>query len=145
MMYSQSPVPVHSDRRVGAESHCLLIVEDEQSLLRAFAVAFERIGYEVLTASDVPSALEQWQARKDEVSLIVSDVQMPGPPIEVLIAEVKRRDPPVLILLMSGDLRGTEQRIADLMSSVDGFVPKPLRIHALRVEVERLLGILPAR
>lgn len=144
-MYTQSPGPVHADRRFGAESHCLLIVEDEQSLLRAFAVAFERIGYEVLTASDVPSALEQWQARKDDISMIVSDVQMPGPEIEVLIAEVKRREPPVVILLMSGDLRGTEQRIADLMSSVDGFVPKPLRIQALRVEVERLLGMLPSR
>lgn len=144
-MFTQSPVPVHSDPRSGAESQCLLIVEDEQSLLRAFAMAFERIGYDVLTASDVPSALEQWQARKDDISIIVSDVQMPGPPIEVLIAEVKRREPPVLFLLMSGDLRGTEQRIADLMSSVDGFVPKPLRIQALRVEVERLLGLLPSR
>lgn len=144
-MYSPSPVPLHADRRPGADAHCLLIVEDEQSLLRAFAVAFERIGYEVLTASDVPSALEQWQARKDDISLIVSDVQMPGPAIEVLIAEVKRDEPSVSILLMSGDLRGTEQRIADLMSSVDGFVPKPLRIQTLRVEVERLLGILPSR
>jgi len=136
---------MRAEHRADPASHCLLIVEDEQSLLRAFAVAFERIGYEVLTASDVPSALEQWQARGDDVSMIISDVQMPGPPIEVLIAEVKRRVPPVVILLMSGDLRGTEQRIADLMSSVDGFLPKPLRIQALRAEVERLLGILPAR
>lgn len=144
-MHTESPVPLPSDRRVDDEAHCLLIVEDEPSLLRAFAVTFERVGYEVLTASDVPSALEQWQARGNDISLIVSDVQMPGPPIEVLIAEVKRREPSVTILLMSGDLRGTEQRIADLMTSVDGFVPKPLRIHELRVEVERLLGLLPSR
>jgi DNA-binding NtrC family response regulator len=143
-MPSLTPHPVKADRATRPEAHCLLIVEDEQSLLRAFAVAFERIGYEVLTASDVPSALEQWQARKDDISMIVSDVQMPGPPIEVLVAEVKRHHPPVPILLMSGDLRGTEQRIADLMSSVSGFVPKPLRIQALRSEVERMLGILPA-
>ena len=144
-MQMNSPVPLAPGRQVGAQPHCLLIVEDEQSLLRAFAVAFERIGYEVLTASDVPSALEQWQARRDDIALIVSDVQMPGPAIEVLIAEVKLREPEVGILLMSGDLRGSERRIADLMSSVDGFVPKPLRIQTLRVEVERLLGILPAR
>lgn len=142
-MHTSSPDPVSPDPPVGARAHCLLIVEDEQSLLRAFALAFERLGYEVLTASDVPSALVHWRARSNDVSLIVSDVQMPGPAIEVLIAEVKRRVPPVLILLMSGDLRGTEQRIAELMSSVNGFVPKPLRIQALRVEVERLLGVLP--
>jgi hypothetical protein len=46
---------------------------------------------------------------------------------------------------MSGELRGTEQRIAELMRSVSGFLAKPLRIEALRIEVERLLGILPPR
>jgi DNA-binding response OmpR family regulator len=136
---------VSTDSAVGARAHVLLIVEDEPSLLRAFSLAFERLGYDVLTASDVPSALAQWRTRGNDVSLIVSDVQMPGPQIEVLITEVKRRVPAPLVLLMSGDLRGTEQRIADLMSSVDGFVPKPLRIQVLRAEVERLLAALPTR
>ncbi len=144
-MPSMSPSSVPVDRPKEPVARCLLIVEDEQSLLRAFALAFERGGYEVLTAIDVPTALAHWRARGPDISLIVSDVQMPGPPIEVLIAEVKRREPPVPILLMSGELRGTEQRIAELMRSVSGFLAKPLRIEALRIEVERLLGILPPR
>lgn len=116
---------------------CLLLVEDEQSLLRAFSLAFERSGYEVLQATDVPSALAHWRDRERDIAVIISDVQMPGPMVEVLIAEARRRAPRVAILLMSGELRGTEQRITDLMASVDGFLAKPLRIDALRLEVER--------
>ena len=121
---------------------CLLLVEDEQSLLRAFGLAFERAGYEVLQAPDVPTALEHWRARERDIAVIISDVQMPGPMVEVLIAEARRREPRVRILLMSGELRGTEQRITDLMASVDGFLAKPLRIDALKLEVERQLKAL---
>lgn len=110
--------------------------------MRAFALAFERAGYEVLQAADVPAALEHWRARERDIALIVSDVQMPGPMVEVLIAEARRREPRVGILLMSGELRGTEQRITDLMASVDGFLAKPLRIDALKLEVERQLKAL---
>lgn len=148
MMLSASPLfmsQTSADRSVGPQGKCLLLVEDEQSLLRAFALAFERAGYEVLTAVDVPTALAHWQEREDDIALIVSDVQMPGPPVEVLITEARRRTSKVAIVLMSGELRGTEQRITDLMASVDRFLAKPLRIDALKIEVERQLRDLPRR
>lgn len=118
----------------------LLLVEDEQSLLRAFSHALERSGYGVLPAIDVPSAVRHWEANNARIAMVISDVQMPGPPIEELIRIIAARDPRPPILLMSGELRGTEQRIKNLMSSVDGFLAKPLRIDALRAEVERHLG-----
>jgi DNA-binding NtrC family response regulator len=137
--------PVSPDPSVVPRKRTLLIVEDEQSLLRAFSLAFERAGAEVLAAADVPAALAHWRARRDAIDLILSDVQMPGPPIEVLIAEVKQHAPALPILLMSGELRGSEKRITDLMRSVDGFLAKPLRIEALKVEIERRLKLLPPR
>jgi len=136
---------VHPDLTEVRPKRTLLIVEDEQSLLRAFALAFERAGAEVLAAADVPSALAHWRAHRDGIDLILSDVQMPGPPIEVLIAEVKAHAPALPILLMSGELRGSEKRITDLMRSVDGFLAKPLRIDALKREIERRLKLLPPR
>ncbi len=142
-MTAVTPVSLLADRARGPDSHCLLIVEDERSLLRAFAHAFERLGYEVLAAGDVTAALAHWRARGEGISLIVSDVQMPGPRVEELIAAVRTHEWHVPILLMSGELRGTEERIRDLMASVDGFLAKPLRIDSLRLEVERRLAVLP--
>lgn len=127
-----------------AAAPVLLLVEDERSLLRAFAHAFERAGYTVLTAVDVPSALRLWEEHRDEIAMVISDVQMPGPHVEELIGALALRTKRPPVLLMSGELRGTEQRIKNLMSSVDAFMAKPLRIDALRAEVERQLGPRPS-
>jgi DNA-binding response OmpR family regulator len=121
----------------------LLIVEDEPSLLRAFTHAFERSGYVVLAAPDVQGALDLWAEAAPRIALVISDVQMPGRPVEDLIGAISSRASRPPILLMSGELRGTEQRIARLMDSVDGFLPKPLRIEALRAEIERRIGPRP--
>ena len=121
----------------------LLIVEDEPSLLRAFTHAFERSGYVVLAAADVQGALRHWTEAGARIALVISDVQMPGRPVEDLIDAISTRTPRPPILLMSGELRGTEQRIASLIDSVDGFLPKPLRIEALRTEIERRIGPRP--
>lgn len=130
-----------TDRPQGPAAHCLLFVDDEQSLLRAFAHAFAKAGYEVLEARDVTQALAHWSAERGRISLILSDVQMPGPPVEELIARARGDDPAVPILLMSGEVRGTEERVNTLLDSVDGFLSKPLRLDALRLEVERQLRL----
>ena len=142
-MFTATPYSLLEHHPRGPASHTLLIVEDEQSLLRAFAHAFERLGYEVLTAGNVTEALDHWERRRDDISMIVSDVQMPGPRVEELIAAVRHHHARVPFVLMSGELRGTEERIRGLMESVDGFLAKPLRIDTLRLEVERRLAVLP--
>jgi two-component system cell cycle sensor histidine kinase/response regulator CckA len=135
----QSPAPLQSSRPAGPASPCLLFVDDEQSLLRAFALAFAKSGYEVLEAGDVTQALALWSRERERISLILSDVQMPGPPVEELIAQARGDSPEIPILLMSGEVRGTQQRVDSLLGSVDAFLPKPLRLDALKVEVERHL------
>ena len=138
-MSLQSSPSVLPDRPPGPSSPCLLVVDDEQSLLRAFAHAFEKSGYEVLEAGDVTQALALWSSERERISLILSDVQMPGPPVEELIARARDDAPAVPILLMSGEVRGTQERVDSLLGSVDAFLPKPVRLDALKVEVARHL------
>lgn len=122
---------------------CLLLVEDERSLLNAFAHAFAKAGYEVLPATDVTSALTHWRSARERIALILSDVQMPGPLVEELIATVREASPPVPILLMTGEIGGDDERAARLRERADGFLRKPVRLDALKREVERLLATAP--
>jgi DNA-binding NtrC family response regulator len=139
-MSPQSPAPLLSPRPAALGSRCLLFVDDEQSLLRAFAHAFQKSGYEVLEAGDVTQALAHWTRERERISLILSDVQMPGPPVEDLIAQARGDAPAVPILLMSGEVGGTQERVASLLGSVDAFLPKPMRLETLKSEVERHLA-----
>jgi DNA-binding response OmpR family regulator len=119
--------------------YCLLLVDDERALLRAFAQSFVRAGYEVLEASDVPGAIAHWQAARERIALVLSDVQMPGPPIEDLIGLARRESPGVPIVLMSGEVGDGEERIARLRASVNALLAKPMSLRDLRLEVERHL------
>lgn len=122
---------------------CLLLVDDERSLLNAFANVFAKAGYEVFEATDVAGALVQWRAARERIDLILSDVQMPGSPVEELIATARGESPGVRILLMTGETGGDDERATRLRETADGFLHKPMRLDALRREVERLLAPSP--
>lgn len=134
------PLPVTLDDPTPSPRPLLLLVEDELTLLRALARSFELAQFDVLTAEDVPSALSHWDSHGERIAMVVSDVQMPGPAVEELIAHVRQQSPAVPILLTSGHLRGTEDRIQRLMGSVDAFLPKPMRLKELHLLVQRLLA-----
>jgi two-component system, cell cycle sensor histidine kinase and response regulator CckA len=146
VMPLQSPTPLLTDRpTTGPTSQCLLLVEDEQSLMRAFSHSLEKAGYEILEANDVAQALTLWTEQRERIALILTDVQMPGPPVEDLIARARDDSPAIPILLMSGEVSGGKERVQALLGSVDAFIPKPMRLDTLRVEVERQLAArLPA-
>jgi len=56
--------------------HTLLLVDDEENILKALRRLFHRLGHQILTASSGRDALRLLEERP--VSLIVSDHRMPG-------------------------------------------------------------------
>jgi two-component system, cell cycle sensor histidine kinase and response regulator CckA len=58
----------------------LVLVVDDEAMIRGVASALlrRRLGFEVITASDGPEALEIFTERKDEISLVMLDLGMPG-------------------------------------------------------------------
>ncbi len=144
-MYDTLPFSMFDVAERGPAAHVLLVVEDEPSLRHAFVRAFERLGFEVLAAADVGEALVHWRAHRDRISLVVSDVDIPGPAVEYLVAAAQSREPPPPVVLISGDLSGGFARRRDLRRSVNSILPKPLAFESLRLEVERYLAVLPAR
>src|SRR5688572_18237631 len=144
-MFDQLPFSVLDATDRGPASHVLLIVEDEPSIRRAFVDAFTRVGFEVLEAADVAAALVLWRKHRDRISLVVSDVDVPGPAVEYLVAAARSRNPAPPVVLVSGELLGGAARVRemDLKRSVNSYLAKPLAVESLRLEVERHLAVLP--
>jgi CheY-like chemotaxis protein len=64
---------------------------------------FVRRGYRILAAPDAPSAIELWQQHQDEVSLLFTDIVMPGGVNGRELAERLRADRPALkVIYCSG-------------------------------------------
>ena len=114
----------------------VLVVDDEPSLLMLARDVFEDAGFEVVVAANGPEALRLLSIR-DDVSAVVTDVQMPGDPDGLELARAfRRRCPDCAIVVVSGRALPTARELA-----VDAaFLPKPYDHREIVATVERLLA-----
>ena len=108
------------------KSATILVVEDEP-IVRIYAVdVLEDAGYDVIEAGDAEQAL----ARIDtcpEVSLMFSDINMPGDMDGFALArEVHRRRPDIRLVLTSGKMSPSQGN-----AQIDAFMPKPYSADSL--------------
>ena len=85
------------------EKKKILIVEDEEVLLDSYAEILESADFEVVKASDGYKGLEILENHKDELSLVILDLMMPGlDGLEVLRIKSESKEKygkaPVLVL-----------------------------------------------
>jgi DNA-binding response OmpR family regulator len=114
----------------------VLLAEDDPDISAPLARALRREGYDLVLATDGPSALES--ALDDEIDLIVLDIGLPR--LDGL--EVCRRlrsdgqTVPVLILTARADEVDT---VIGLDAGADDYVTKPFRLAELLARVRALL------
>jgi DNA-binding NtrC family response regulator len=82
----------------------ILLVDDDTDLLNSIAELLRTRGYFVLEHSDPREALESCRTNED-LSCVLTDVDMPGMDGISLLAEIRRIHPTVEGLLMTGNIR----------------------------------------
>ena len=117
----------------------VLVVDDDQRVLRFLKAKLKASGYDVFTASDGPEALELVQDQQPD--LVVLDLLMPKMHgIEVLKQLRSFSTIPVIILSAIG---ADTERIKGLQLGADDYIAKPFNPEELvaRIEaVKRRLG-----
>lgn len=115
--------------QISSPSSCLLLVDDDQSLLRLMTIRLEKEGYAVLTASDGKQALKQLKAH--DVDIVLSDLRMSGLDGLSLFEEIvaERKDLPVILMTAHGTI---EDAIEATQRGVLGFLTKPVDHQQLR-------------
>lgn len=110
-------------RELASARKTVLLVDDEDALLRVLALLLEEEGYRVLTARNGRAALET--ARTDVVDVVVTDFMMPemdgGQLIHALHADRSR--PPVLVMSSL-----EEQTVSRVCTGHAGFFRKPFDV-----------------
>ena len=103
---NESPVEPESaslQERVPATGHeTILLVEDEPAILNVTRVILERRGYRVITAPGPDEAVGLARANPGEISLLITDVVMPGMNGWDLAGYLKTVQPGMKCLFMSG-------------------------------------------
>lgn len=118
----------------------ILVVDDTPSNLRLLEDLLRSEGYEVMTASSGPEALER--VTRDGPDLVLLDVVMPDlDGFEV--CRLIRADPKTTLLpvILVTALYPGEERVKGLEAGADDFLTQPVNRHELLARVRSLLRI----
>ena len=112
----------------------VLVVDDEQVVLRTAKTALQRVGCSVLTAESGPAAIDLLR-QHNNVSLIILDLSMPGMSGLETLPELRKVRSDVPVLVSSGY---SESETLRLFSGhkISGFLQKPYTSQRLVEKVE---------
>src|SRR5712664_4560902 len=114
----------------------ILVVDDEEGMLKVAATILQRAGYRVLTARDGPEGITALR-QNPAIALLFTDIKMPGIDGFMLADMAKVRRPDLKVLYATG--------FADEVSTRPGvrhgkILEKPYDPQQLREEVRLLLN-----
>jgi signal transduction histidine kinase/CheY-like chemotaxis protein len=126
-----------SEPRRGSPGECILVVEDDAEV-RAYVVETLRgLGYDVLEAAGAEEALAQMDRHKT-ISLLLTDVVMPGQNGRKLADAARQRQASLKVLYMTGYSRNAIVHQGRLDPGVE-LLQKPLTSAQLAATVRKVL------
>jgi DNA-binding NtrC family response regulator len=117
----------------------ILVVDDEQQLLKVMTRYLARLGYGVVASSSTEDAWEHIQAAPESYSLALIDATMAGLSAEELTQRILRANPRMRIIAASG-YPMTAEEFAPLESNRVTFLHKPFSPDTLAEVIRRVLA-----
>lgn len=116
----------------------ILLVDDEEGLRRIAKRALELAGYRVTTAADGVQGLEAFQAHKQEIALVISDITMPNLDGVGLQRAIHQHGDQVPFLFISG--LPPEDVLQASSGMVTDVLAKPWTVAELTERVRQILS-----
>lgn len=128
-------MPADADR-LQPDSPAVLVVEDEMLVQMLVVDVVTDLGLTPLEASDGPSALAILDSA-GPISLMVTDVGLPGMNGRQLFEQARRRRPDLRVLFVTGD--GQAATLSGLGEGVD-VISKPFALEDLSRKITEMVG-----
>lgn len=116
----------------------ILLIEDEESLLKLMKNALEAKGYRIITARDGIEAIHVYTQHKESVALVLTDLGLPKLDGQGVVAKLANINPHVKIIVASGFLDPDVQSEL-LEAGVEDFVHKPYILAEMLTKVREVI------
>lgn len=124
------------------QGETILLVEDEQLVLKLASEVLEDLGYVVIPCANSTQAIELAQAHRGEIDLLITDVVMPRLNGWELVEKLKTHYPQLRFLFISGYPANTIPK-HHLLNLDRQFLQKPFNMEGLANRVRDLLDDNP--
>jgi DNA-binding NtrC family response regulator len=123
----------------------ILLVEDDESLLRLSTHVLEMAGYRVAAMPESESALHRAKSRRDETyHLLLTDVRMDPHMSGARLAYLLRQERPELKILYMTAFPASEIVMKEAAAGLAGLLRKPFTPTALLEAIRKTLDEAPA-
>ena len=130
---------VKAAERVAKGTGTVLLVDDEEVILKTGQDLLEAIGYRVLTAMDGKEAVEVYRKNRDEIDIVVLDMVMPNMGGGEAYDKMREINPNVKVLLSSG--YSIESKAKEILArGCDAFIQKPFGMIEVSAKIREVLG-----
>jgi len=135
------PLSAGSKPKPVGGTETILMVEDEIAVLKPTRRVLERYGYTVLEAANGVEALKCWETKRGIISLLLTDLVMPGAMSgQELARQLRNEQPGLKIIYLSGyspEIAGKDFKL----SEGEAFIQKPFAAdHLLQTIRQHLDG-----
>ncbi len=127
-----SPEPIHK----GSER--ILIVDDDESVIKIETQMLERLGYSVSSTTDSIDALECFKTAYDDFDLVISDLDMPKMAGDKLARQLLSIKPDIPILLCTGFSNTLTPRTLQEIG-IKGLLNKPIILKDLAKKIREII------
>jgi CheY-like chemotaxis protein len=84
------------------EGEGILLIDDEPIVRDTLQMLLQRAGYRVYPAGDGASGVEAFDARRSEISLVITDMMLPDQLGTRVVRSLRKRDPKLPVIAISG-------------------------------------------
>lgn len=116
----------------------ILLVDDEEMILKVGTKLLETLGYSVIQARSGKEALKLYEQHRDQVDLVMLDMIMPQMGGSQVLKALREMDPQVKVILCSGHFPEGETQ-ANLLGPNQGTLRKPFSLEELGQTIHRLM------
>jgi two-component system NtrC family sensor kinase len=112
----------------------LLLIDDEESILRVLSLSLKSDGHEVTTAQNGEEGLRLFQEETPDI--VLTDLKMPGMDGLEVLKKAKEHNPDAEVIVITGH-GDMDSAIEALQQGASDFINKPIRDEVLTVSLER--------
>ena len=133
-----NPPTARTKERAHLGHGTILVVEDEDPLRRSVSKMFQKVGFNVLEASNGDDALKSIRTSQTRIDILLLDVTLPGAPSRQVFEQASRLRPEMKVIVTSAYSK--ETAAASLTGKVEHFIRKPYQLGDLMDRVQQSLS-----
>lgn len=129
-----------ADTEHTSSKNYILLIDDEAVIREIGSEMLDSIGYSCLVAENGETGIQIFKKNKNDIALIILDIEMPGLSGDKVYDMLKEIDPDVKILISSGYARPhLESKYFKRKIDPAWFMPKPFQLSSLSYRLKSII------